>query len=375
MNTLNAAADWLLSRLNWAPDWTVSLILFALALLAAEAVRLIVNRILRRFVADRDLFWRSIVSRTELLVQFTLVLVALTLASLVSPLSATGKALAGQAFVILIIVLAGLAIHSVFHIWMIVYLRRFKLDAEDNLLARKHVTQMRILRRILDIVIIVVVISAVLMTFDGVRQYGISLLASAGAAGIVAALALQPLLKNLFAGIQLAITQPIRIDDALLVEGEWGNVEEITATYVVVRIWDLRRLILPLSYFIEQPFQNWTRDQARLIGAVILYLDFGAPVDLIRAKVNELVEASDLWDRRVVVVQVTDATERTMVVRILASAKNSPAAWDLRCYLREEVIAFLRKEHPEALPRTRAILDEGGEIAMGRAASSFDKKG
>lgn len=367
MNSVVALADAIGVRMSWLPDWAASLVLFALALVFAELVRLLVNRLLHRMVAGRDLFWRSMVSRTDLLVRFSLIVVALSLASAVSPLSAMGKALAGQTFLIFLILLSGLGAHTIFHIWMIIYLRRFKLDAEDNLLARKHVTQMRILRRILDTVIVVVVLSAVLMTFDSVRQYGISLLASAGAAGIVAAIALQPLLKNLFAGIQLAITQPIRIDDALLVEGEWGNVEEITSTYVVVRIWDLRRLILPLSYFIEQPFQNWTREQAQLIGGVILHLDYRAPVDAIRQKVEQLVQSSPLWDKKVVGVQVTDASETTMVVRILASAKNSASAWDLRCYLREEVIAFLQKEHPQALPHTRALVDWAQESAFARA--------
>lgn len=354
----------------FAPDWAVASALLVGALVVAHFVYRFVFRALRRLVAERDLLWRSIVSRTERLIQFGLYAVGLALASTVAPFNSSGKAIAAQGFLILVIILAGMATQTVLHIWLTVYLRRFKLDAEDNLLARKHVTQMRILRRILNTLIVVIVISSILMTFPNVRQYGVSLLASAGAAGIVAGLALQPFLKNLFAGIQLAITQPIRIEDALLVEGEWGNVEEITSTYVVVRIWDLRRLVLPLSYFIEQPFQNWTREQAQLIGSIILYLDYRAPIDAIRAEVEKIAKATPLWDKQVLVVQVTDTTATTIVVRILASAKNSSTAWDLRCHIREKVITFLQDAHPEALPRTRALLDAGAETAWTAAAAA-----
>jgi small-conductance mechanosensitive channel len=194
---------------------------------------------------------------------------------------------------------------------------------------------------------------AALMTIDGVRQYGVSLLASAGVAGIVIGLALQPVLKNLLAGIQLAVTQPIRIDDALLVEGEWGNVEEITATYVVVRIWDWRRLILPLSYFIEKPFQNWTREGSALIGTVMIYLDYIVSVADVRREVENIAKASPLWDRRVVNVQVTDFKDATMEIRILISAATSGRTFDLRCEVREKLIAYLQRTYPQALPRRR----------------------
>ena len=257
------------------------------------------------------------------------------------------------------------------HVWTTVYLRRFKLDAEDNLLARKHVTQTRILQRVGAVLILVIGLSAVLMTFDGVRQYGVSLLASAGAAGLVAGLALQPVLKNIFAGIQLAVTQPIRIDDALLVEGEWGHVEEITSTYVVLRLWDWRRLILPLSHFIERPFQNWTRENAALIGTVMIYLDHRAPLEVIRTKAQDILSRSKLWDRQVVAVQVTDFRERTMEVRVLVSAANGGKLFDLRCLVREKLIAYLQAEHPHALPRTRTEFDGGPSSTTHDAALAF----
>ena len=204
------------------------------------------------------------------------------------------------------------------------------------------------------------------MTFPAARQYGVSLLASAGVAGIVLGLALQPVLKNLFAGIQLAITQPIRIDDALLVEGEWGKVEEITSTYVVVRLWDWRRLILPLGYFIEKPFQNWTREGAALIGTVMIYLDYSVPVEEIRRKVEEIARGSRLWDGQVVNIAVTDFRENVMEVRILVSAADAGRAFDLRCEVREKLIDFIQRNYPSGLPRVRAegVAGSGADAAV-----------
>jgi small-conductance mechanosensitive channel len=188
----------------------------------------------------------------------------------------------------------------------------------------------------------------------------VSLFASAGVAGLVAGLAARPLLSSLIAGVQIAMTQPIRIDDAVVVENEWGWIEEITSTYVVIKLWDWRRLIVPLSYFIEKPFQNWTREGAAIIGSVFLYVDYAAPVERVREKLNEIVKASRLWDGRVVNLQVSDAKDHAIELRALVSARTSPLAWDLRCEVREKLIAFLRDEYPEALPRQRADLDLRG---------------
>jgi small-conductance mechanosensitive channel len=346
--------QWLADGLGLLPSWLASTAIFALATAAALVAHRFAFAIVTRLVARMDLFWRSLVSRTHGPTRFAMITVALAFAASVSPLTENQAALIRAILLLCFIALTGWIAKTALHIWTTVYLRRFKLDAEDNLLARKHVTQTRILRRVGDFMIVIVGFSAMLMTFDGVRQYGVSLLASAGAAGLVAGLALQPVLKNVFAGIQLAVTQPIRIEDALLVEGEWGHVEEITSTYVVVRLWDWRRLILPLSYFIEKPFQNWTRDNAALIGTVMLYLDYETPIEAVRAKVEEIAAASTLWDRRVVNVQVTDFRQSTMEVRILVSAGTSPRAFDLRCEVREKLIAFLQREHPRSLPRVRA---------------------
>lgn len=341
-------------RLGFLPPWLTSLILFAVAVLIAIFVHRLAFGAVTRLVSGWDLFWRSLVSRTHGPTRFAVIIIALGAAAGAAPLSSGEAALLRHVLLICFVSLLGWIASTALHIWTTVYLRRFKLDAEDNLLARKHVTQARILRRVVEIMILVVTVSAVLMTFDGVRQYGVSLLASAGVAGIVLGLALQPVLKNVFAGIQLAVTQPIRIDDALIAEGEWGNVEEITSTYVVLRLWDWRRLILPLSYFIEKPFQNWTRDDSALIGTVMIHLDYRAPIEMIRRKVDAIANASPLWDRRVMAVQVTDFRQSTMEVRILVSARSAPRAFDLRCEVREKLIDFLQREHPEALPKIRA---------------------
>ena len=351
----------------WMPDWAASTLIFGAAIFSAILLHRLVFSGLTRVAEGRALFWRSLVSRTRRPVRVAFVIVAVILAAQVAPVSAQSRWLIERGLSIAIIMLIGWVVHTALHIWLTVYLRRFKLDAEDNLLARKHVTQSRILARVAGVLIVMITAAAVLMTFESVRQIGVSLLAAGGAAGVVVGLALQPVLKNLFAGIQLAVTQPIRIHDALIVEGEWGQVEEITATYVVVKIWDWRRLIVPLGYFIEQPFQNWTRDTASLIGTVMLYLDHRADVDRLRREGRRIVEATPLWDRDVYAVQVTDFRERVMEVRILASARNAPRTFDLRCEIREKLIAFIQAEMPEALPRTREELTLDPDRALPRA--------
>jgi small-conductance mechanosensitive channel len=191
------------------------------------------------------------------------------------------------------------------------------------------------------------------MTFEPVRQYGVSLFASAGVAGLVIGLAARPLLSSLIAGVQIAMTQPIRLDDAVVVEGEMGTVEDITSTYVVIRLWDLRRLIVPLSYFIEKPFQNWTHRGSAIVGAVTVHVDYTVPVERVREKVLEIVKASALWDGELVKLQMIEAGDHSVQLRALVSAPNASASSDLRCELREKLIAFLQAEYPHALPRSR----------------------
>ncbi len=342
----------------WLPNWLASLAIFGVIIAVTLFAHRLLFQVLTRIVASKDLFWRSMVSRLRRPVRWALLVPTLSFAVAIAPLSDEQARVISHVLLLCFIVLVASMVRTVKHIWMTVYLRRFKLDAEDNLLARKHVTQSRIIDRVLDVIIVIIAASACLMTFDAVRQYGVSLLASAGVAGIVLGLALQPVLKNLFAGIQLAITQPIRIDDAVLVEGEWGKVEEITSTYVVVKIWDWRRMILPLSYFMEKPFQNWTRETASLIGTVMVYLDYTVPVAAVRHKAEEIARASKLWDGQVINVAVTDFRDNVMEIRILVSASNSGRVFDIRCEMREKLIDFIQREYPHALPRLRADLKD-----------------
>lgn len=235
---------------------------------------------------------------------------------------------------------------------------RFKVDVKDNLRARKIHTQLKVLRRIIVIIIIIIALASMLMTFPKVRQLGTAIFASAGIIGIVVGLAAQKTLGTFIAGLQIAFTQPIRLDDVVIVEGEWGRIEEITLTYVVVRIWDLRRLIVPITYFIEKPFQNWTRISADILGSVFLYVDHTVPTDTIRAELQKILEASESWDRKVCVLQVTNTSERTIELRALMSASDASLAWNLRCEVREKLVDFIRENYPHALPRLRAELDK-----------------
>jgi small-conductance mechanosensitive channel len=227
---------------------------------------------------------------------------------------------------------------------------RYSTEGADDLVARRIRTQTQVLRRIVVMIVLILTAGIMLMTFPEVRRVGVSLLASAGLAGLVVGVAARSTLSSLIAGVQIALSQPVRLNDAVVVEGEWGWIEEITTTYVVIRIWDLRRLVVPLSYFIDQPFQNWTRTTANLLGTVMIYADYRLPVDDVRAELHRLVESSDLWDKQAWGLQVTDATDKTMQLRALVSASDGSRLWDLRCYIREKLIAYIASKHPEALP-------------------------
>lgn len=235
--------------------------------------------------------------------------------------------------------------------------RKVRTDVEDNLQARRIQTRVRVLRRIASVVIGLLTAALILTLFPSVREIGLSVFASAGVAGLVLGIAARPTLSSVIAGIQVAFSEPIRLDDVVIVEGEWGRIEEITMTYVVVRIWDDRRLIVPLSRFIDQPFENWTRTTADLLGTVFLYADYTVDVDAVREALFEILEASDLWDGRVRGLQVTGASERAIELRALMSAANASDLWGLRCHVREALVRALADEQPAALPRVRARLE------------------
>jgi len=242
------------------------------------------------------------------------------------------------------------------------FLKRFDVSLEDNLASRKVYTQINILEKVLIFIIILFAIGMVMLSFESIRKIGIGLFASAGLAGIIIGLSAQKVVGSLLAGIQIAITQPFRIDDAVLVENEWGWIEEINLTYVVVRIWDKRRLILPSTYFLEKPFQNWTRTSADITGSVYIYVDYTISFQALRDELSRLLNESELWDKKVNVLQVTDSKESTLEIRILVSAKNSPTTWDLRVFIREKMIEFIQKNYPESLPRARVMLEKEKSI-------------
>lgn len=254
--------------------------------------------------------------------------------------------------VVILISLAMLAFRLV-HVIEDFVVHTYDMQKTDNARERKIRTQLSFLKRVIRVAIVIITISFILLSIDGVRNYGTALITSAGVFGIIIGFAAQKTLSNFLAGFQIAFTQPIKLDDAVLVENEWGWIEEINLTYVVVKIWDLRRLIVPITYFVEKPFQNWTRVTADLIGSVFIYVDYTIPLGALRAAFDEILEQSALWDKKAKVLQVTESTEKSMELRLLMSARNSPEAWDLRCEVREKMISYIQQNYPESLPYVR----------------------
>jgi small-conductance mechanosensitive channel len=342
-------------HLRWVPSWVVGLGLVVVAVIFGLLVHRIGRLVIWRLIGDRHPIATQLLKRISGPTQLALCLAAVAIVLPFAPLEDPWRGDLSHGFAVAVIALIGWISIRAVDIAAARYLQRFRLDSDDNLLARKHVTQVRVFKRVLDTLVIIFAVSTALMTFESVRQYGVSLFASAGAAGLVVGLAARPLLSNLIAGVQIAITQPIRIEDAVIVENEWGWIEDIASTYVVVRLWDWRRMVVPLSYFIEKPFQNWTREGQSLIGTIIFHLDFGADVTRIRRKLEQAARESRLWDGEVINLQVVDTHPRSMELRALVSARNAPQSWDLRCEIREKLLAFIRDEMPEAFPRDRSF--------------------
>ncbi len=339
--------------LNSATDWALAAAILVGAAIVALMLHAALLWLARRVMGERESFPRTVLTATRGPTRLGLLLVALAIALPLTPLPGETARVLSRVLTLATICLLGWVALTALHIGADLYLRRFRLDLADNLLARKHLTQVRVLERILEVVIVLLTIGFALLTFDSVRQFGVTLFASAGVAGIIGGLAARPVLSNFFAGIQLAVAQPIRIDDAVNVENESGTIEEITFSYVVVRLWDLRRMVVPLSYFIEKPFQNLTRTGGELIGTVFFYVDHTAPVEAIRDKLTQIVGQSKLWNGKVVSLQVSDCRETTIELRALLSANSGSALWDLRCEVREKLIDYLQREYPTALPRRR----------------------
>lgn len=316
---------------------------------------------LRKIAARHDNDWSEIlIPFAGRAVRWVLPLMAILMGAPALAVSSRTEAIVKDATSILIIATLAYLGLQLIHVGTSLILQRQQLSVSDNRRARAIYTQVTMLRKIVTSVVILIAVASMLMVFESVRHFGTAIIASAGVAGIILGFAAQKSIATLLAGIQIALTQPIRIDDVVIVEGEWGRIEEITLTYVVVCIWDWRRLVLPISYFIEKPFQNWTRTSAEVIGSVFLYVDYNVPLAPLRAELERILDGSQLWDGKVCALQVTDTKQHTVEVRVIVSARDAGQAFDLRCDLREKLIGFLQKNHPDSLPRIRASLESDG---------------
>jgi small-conductance mechanosensitive channel len=352
-NAIERIENLLAAALPPVADWALAAAILVAAAILALLLHAALLWLARRAMGERETFLRTVLAATTGPTRVGLLLLALAIALPATPLAGGIAGLLARLLGLATICLLGWIALTALHIGADLYLGRYRLDLPDNLLARKHITQVRILERVVTVVIVLVTIGFALLTFDAVRQFGVTLFASAGVAGIIAGLAARPVLSNFFAGVQIAVAQPIRIDDAVIVENESGSIEEITFSYVVVKLWDLRRMVVPLSYFIEKPFQNWTRTGGELIGSIFFYVDHTAPVEAIREKLMEIVAQSKLWNGKIANLQVSDCKETSIELRALVSADTASAAWDLRCEVREKLISYLQRECPTALPRRR----------------------
>jgi small-conductance mechanosensitive channel len=345
----------LAATMTFAPTEVTGALVLAMAALVALAVHWIGVRLLRSLLSERHPYWSALLHATTGPTRLALLVLALAIALPGASFDPDIRDILTKTLSIATIVLIGWIAVTAVHLAGDLYISRARAEGVDMLVARKHLTQVRILRQVVDTVIVVLTVSVALMTFEPVRQYGVSLFASAGVAGLVAGLAARPMLSNLIAGLQIATTQPIRLDDEVVVESQWGRVEEINSTYVVLGLWDLRQLIVPLSYFIEKPFENWTRDSTTLIGSVVLHVSYQAPIERLREKAIEIVKASPCWDGDVVKLQVLDAKESSLELRVIASARTSSEVAELRYHIREKLIAFLQREYPACLPPLAAV--------------------
>jgi len=339
-------------------NWKVLTWLLGLAVLAGLIGHYLIFKILRNLTKrTKSIVDDSLVKHCYRPLQWTLILFVTHLILLFA-LPETELAAVKQIISLFFIgLLSWLVIKSTYVLDDYV-LSRFRVDEKDNLRARKIHTQLKVLKRIVIIVVCILALGTMLMTFEKVRQLGTTILASAGIIGIVVGMAAQRTIGTFIAGLQIAFTQPIRIDDVVIVENEWGRIEEITLTYVVVKIWDLRRLVVPITYFIEKPFQNWTRVTSDLLGTVYIYVDYTVPIEAVREELHRILKSSELWDGKVCVLQVTNTSDRTIELRALMSTQDASKGWSLRCEVREKLIEFIQKNYPQSLPKVRAELKQ-----------------
>jgi small-conductance mechanosensitive channel len=346
------------SQLKQLPPLGLNLLLSTAAILTGLLFKGLATLLLRINAKKGNQFslFRSIVYRLNKPLTWFLPLFTLNLVLDFMDLTRKQYQILDKTIGIFLIVVFSFLLIAVVKIFEDLLYHVYDLNKVDNLRERKIRTQIQFIRKVIVSIIVVLAIGAVLLSFSSLRRIGTGLLTGVGVSGIIVGFAAQRSLGNLLAGLQIAFTQPLRLDDALVVEGEFGKVEEITLTYVVLNLWDQRRLILPINYFLEKPFQNWTRTSSEIMGTVFLHLDYSAPFDEIRKEFKRLLESSDLWDKRVGGMQVTDSTNNTVEVRLLVSAVNSGNAFDLRCFIRENMISFIQKNYPSALPKARSVI-------------------
>jgi small-conductance mechanosensitive channel len=339
---------------NLFEPWAWNLIIIALALVIGFIIKFVITSLLHYYKGNNDYsLMRSAILHLGPALNHFLPLLILNLMLPVLKLDKIIFNFISRTMEILLVAsFAGVLISSLNVLQDYVF-NVYNLNKDDNLKERKIRTQLQFIRKIIIVMIILITVAIILLSFDNVRKIGAGLLTGVGIGSIIIGFAAQKSLGNILAGFQIAFTQPIRIDDVLVVEGEWGRIEDITLTYVVLNIWDQRRLILPITYFIEKPFQNWTRTTSELLGTVFLYVDYTFPVDELRTELTRLLNLSALWDKRVGILQVTDAKEKTIELRALVSARNSSQAFDLRCYVRENLIKFIRERYPSSIPKIR----------------------
>jgi small-conductance mechanosensitive channel len=342
--------------------WFIAIFLFCAAIFLSNAVHWLIFRIVRHKAAQSSTpGWgiQTYLGRpSRAIFMLTCVLVVLPV---IPDLPAEIDADLRHVFVMAIVVAVGWLFTGCVYVLQAFMLRKYDLTASDNIQARRIHTQFQVFRHLLIGFVIVITIGALLWTSNDPRiwHYGSGLLASAGIASLLLASAAKSTVSNLLAGIQIAFTELIRIDDVVVIQGNWGRIEEITSAYVVVKIWDLRRLIVPLSYFIENPIENWTRQSATILGSSFLYVDYTVPVEELRQELNRIVKADPLWDGNVLGLQVTNLSERTMELRCLMSSADSGKSFDLRCSVRERMTAYIQQHYPNAFPTTRFSVGPG----------------
>ncbi len=342
--------DFLQNFSPWAVGTIYAIAAIVAGLIAHAIIFWILYRLARRTPGKTD---DILVQHLRLPARFAAMVVALWIVLPLVPLTIGGRVFVQHLLSLTLIALVAWILIALSRVSRDVVVAKYNIAIADNLQARKVRTQFDVLNRVVIVIVIVLAVGTMLMTFEPVRQVGTSILASAGIIGIVVGVAAQRSIGSVIAGIQIALTQPIRLDDVVVVEGEWGRIEEIALTYVVVAIWDKRRLVLPINYFIEKPFQNWTRVTADLLATVFIYVDYTVPIEDVRAELKRILDESEHWDKEAWVLQVTNSTERTLELRALMSACNGPTAWSLRCEVREKLITFLQTNYPQSLPRVR----------------------